>query len=170
MDRGRSLTLEPRFLDKNGNVDADSSTHYITWTSSNPAVCTVNGGVVTAVGSGQARVSASADGKIASCMIDVQTLVEDVELNLDKLYVLREDTVIPIQLEAKITPSDADNLRLNWTADNDLVATVNQRGLVTLVGGYGTATITATAESGAQDSFTVNVVSELPEGYEKPEE
>lgn len=170
MDRGRTLTLEARFLDASGNVDEHSSEHYITWTSSNPSVCTVEDGVVTAVGSGQARVSASADGKIASCVIDVQTLVEDVELNLDKLFVLREDTVIPIQLEATVTPADADDTRLTWTADNDLVATVNQRGRVTLVGGYGTATITATAASGAQDTFTVSVVSELPEGYEAPEE
>ena len=170
LDRGRTLTLEPRFLDAQGNVDEHSSEHYITWTSSNPSVCTVENGVVTAMGSGQARVSASADGKIASSVIDVQTLVEDVELNLDKLYVLREDTVIPIDLEATVTPADADNTRLTWTADNDLVATVNQRGRVTLVGGYGTATITATAESGAQDTFTVSVVSELPEGYEAPEE
>ena len=164
MDRGRSLTLEPRFLDASGNVDESSSEHYITWTSSNPAVCTVENGVVTAVGSGEARISASADGKIASSVIDVQTLVEDVQLNLDKLYVLREDTVLPIQLEATVTPADADDTRLTWTADNDLVATVNQRGRVTLVGGYGTATITATAATGAQDTFTVNVVAELPEG------
>lgn len=170
MDRGRSLTLEPRFLDAQGNDDTASSTHYITWTSSNPSVCTVEDGVVKAVGSGQARVSASADGKITSSVIDVQTLVEDVKLNLDKLYVLREDTVIPVQLEATITPNDADDLRLTWTTDNDLVATVNHRGLVTLTGGYGTATITAAAASGAQDTFTVSVVAELPEGYERPEE
>lgn len=170
VDRGRTLKLEPRFLDESGNVDEHSSEHYITWTSSNPAVCTVEDGVVTAVGSGQCRVSASADGKIASSVITVQTLVEDVQLNLDRLYVLREDTVIPIQLEATVTPADADNTRLIWAADNDLVATVNQRGRVDLVGGYGTATITATAESGAQARFIVNVVAELPEGYERPEE
>ena len=167
IDNGRQLTLEPRFLDAQGNPDAQSSTHYITWTSSNPDVATVEDGVVTAVSSGQARISASAEGRIASCVITVQTLVESVELNLDKLYVLREDTVIPIQLEPTIIPADADNTRLAWSADNDLVATVNQRGLVTLTGGYGTATITAVAESGAQAQFTVNVVAELPEGYEK---
>ena len=169
IDRGRSITLEPRFLDENGNVDEKSSEHYITWTSSNPAVCTVEDGVVTGVGTGQCRISASADGKIASSLIDVQTLVEDVRLNLDKLYVLREDTVIPIQLEAMIVPADADNTRLTWTSDNDLVANVTQRGRVDLVGGYGTATITATAASGAQAQFTVSVVAELPEGYEKAE-
>ena len=38
------------------------------------------------------------------------------------------------------------------------------------IGGYGTATITAAAASGAQDTFTVSVVAELPEGYERPEE
>lgn len=168
IDRGRTLTLEPRFLDANGNVDERSSEHYVTWTSSNPAVATVEDGVVTAVGSGQARISASAEGKIASSLLTVQTLVESVELNLDKMYVLREDTVMPIQLEATVFPADADNTRLTWTADNDLVATVNQRGKVTLVGGYGTATITATAQSGAQAKFTVNVVAELPEGYESP--
>lgn len=170
IDRGRSITLEPRFLDENGNVDAQSSEHYITWTSSNPAVCTVENGVVTGVGTGQCRISASADGKIASSLIDVQTLVEDVRLNLDKLYVLREDTVIPIQLEATIVPADADNTRLTWVSDNDLVANVTQRGRVDLVGGYGTATITAIAASGAQAKFTVNVVAELPEGYEAPSE
>ena len=168
IDRGRSITLEPRFLDANGNVDESSSEHYITWTSSNPGVCTVENGVVTGVNSGECRISASADGKIASCLIDVQTLVEDVQLNLDKLYVLREDTVIPIQLEATITPADADDTRLTWASDNDLVANVTQRGRVDLTGGYGTATITATARSGAQAKFIVNVVAELPEGYEAP--
>ena len=131
-------------------------------------MCTVENGVVTGVNSGECRISASADGKIASCLIDVQTLVEDVQLNLDKLYVLREDTVIPIQLEATITPADADDTRLTWASDNDLVANVTQRGRVDLTGGYGTATITATARSGAQAKFIVNVVAELPEGYESP--
>ena len=83
---------------------------------------------------------------------------------------LREQTVIPIQLEAEIIPADADNRRLTYETDNDLVATVNQRGLVTLVGGYGSATITVRASSGAEDRFTVNVVSELPEGVSYPEE
>ena len=45
---------------------------------------------------------------------------------------------------------------------------MNQRGLVTLVGGYGTATVTARASSGAEASFVVNVVAELPEGMEYP--
>jgi uncharacterized protein YjdB len=164
--RGDALTLEPRFFDAQGNVDANSSSHLVTWTSSNPAIATVEDGVVTALKSGSARISAAADGKIASSVISVQTIVEEVRLDMHQIYVLREQTVMPIQLQAEIIPSDADDTRLTWSADNDLVATVNQRGLIDLVGGYGTATITVRAKSGAEDHFVVNVVSELPEGAE----
>lgn len=170
MERGSTLTLEPRFFDAQGNEDTASREHYITWTSSNPAVATVDeSGYVTAVSSGSARISAAADGKIASCSVLVQTLVYEVRLNLDELYALREQTVIPIQLEAEVIPADADDTRLTWSVDNDLVATVNQRGLVRLVGGYGTATVTALASSGAEARFVVNVVAELPEGAAQPE-
>lgn len=169
IDRGNTLPLEARFFDSQGNIDESASDHFITWTSSNPAVATVEDGVVTAVSSGTARISAAADGRIASCSLNVQTLVDEVKLNLDELYVLREQTVIPIELEAEVIPADADNTRLTWSADNDLVATVNQRGRVNLVGGYGTATITARASSGAEARFVVNVVAELPEGAETGE-
>jgi hypothetical protein len=119
--------------------------------------------MLTALRSGSARISAAADGKIASSVVNVQTIVEEIRLNLHQIYVLREQTVMPIQLEAEIIPADADDKHLTWSADNDLVATVNQRGLVELVGGYGTATITVQSVSGAQDQFVVNVVAQLPE-------
>ncbi len=163
LDRGAHLTLSPRFMNAGGQEDADASGHYVTWTTSDPAVATVDGGVVTAVNSGTARISAAADGKIASCVLTVQTLVEEVTLEPTQLYVLREQTDTPIQLEAKVYPADADNTRLIYTTDNDLVATVNARGRVSLVGGYGTATITARADSGAEAKFTVSVVAELPD-------
>ena len=164
--RDSTLTLEPRFFDAQGNADENSSSHLVTWTSSNPAIATVENGGVTARKTGSVRISAAADGKIASSVITVQTFVEEVRLNMHQIYVLREQTVMPIQLEAEVIPPDADDTRLTWSADNDLVATVNQRGLIDLVGGYGTATITVRAKSGAEDHFVVNVVSELPEGAE----
>ena len=169
VERGNRLTLTPRFLDAQGREDESASKHLVTWTTSNPAVATVEEGVVTAVNSGQARISAAADGKIASCLITVHTSVEEVKLNLSQMYVLREQTVIPIQLEAEVLPADADDTRLEYSVDNDLVATVTQWGRVNLTGGYGTATVTVRASSGAQAKFTVNVVTELPEGVELPE-
>ena len=167
--RGNTLALEPRFFDAQGNIDANSSSHLVNWTSSNPSVASVEDGVVTAIRTGSARISAAADGMIASSVINVQTIVEEIRLNLHQMYVLREQTVMPIQLEAELIPADADDKRLTWSADNDLVATVNQRGLVELVGGYGTATITVKAASGAQAQFVVNVVASLPEGVASQE-
>ena len=163
VDRGGSLALSARFMNADGQEDTDASGHYVTWTTSDPSVATVDNGVVHAVGSGTARINAAADGKIASCALTVQTLVEEVQLEPKQLYVLREQTDTPIQLEAEGFPADADNTRLTYTTDNDLVATVNAWGRVSLVGGYGTATITARAESGAEAKFTVSVVAELPD-------
>ena len=163
LERGNSLLVEPRFYDAQGQLDADSSSHYVIWSSSNPAVATVENGVVKAVRSGEARITATADGKAAVCNLQVQTLVREVRLNMDEIYLLREQTVEPIQLRAEVLPVDADDKLLTYTTDNDLVATVSPEGLVTPVGGYGTATITARATSGAEAKFTVNVVAELPE-------
>ena len=89
---------------------------------------------------------------------------EDQPLYLDMMNPER----LPIHLEAEVIPADADNTRLVWSADNDLVATVNQRGIVSLTGGYGTATVTARNESGAEARFVVNVVAQLPEGAGHP--
>ncbi len=43
----------------------------VTWESSNTAVATVDGGVVTGVAEGTAIIAASADGKTASCIVTV---------------------------------------------------------------------------------------------------
>jgi uncharacterized protein YjdB len=76
-------------------------------------------------------------------------------------------TAQPIQLTATITPSDPDDPAMTWTTSNDMVAGVDENGLVTLTGGYGTAVITARAASGAEAKYTVNVVLELPDESEE---
>ena len=169
IERGSKLTLAPRFLNEQGQVEEQSAGHYITWASSNPDIATVEDGVVSALRSGQTRITASADGKVAICNLKVQVLVHEIRLNHSEVYLLREETVNPIQLEAELIPSDPDNPHITFMSNNDLVATVNQKGLVTPVGCYGTAKITVRAESGAEASFIVNVVPTLPEGYVREE-
>lgn len=168
LERGNTLALEPRFLNAQGQVDEQSSAHYVTWSSSSPDIASVEDGVVTALRSGTATITAAADGKTASCSLRVQVLIHEVTLNLDEVYLLREQTVDPIQLEAAFSPADPDDPTITYATNNDLVATVDQNGLVTPVGGYGTAIITARAASGAEARFVVNVVTELPEGYAPP--
>lgn len=162
LERGDVQTLEAWFIGTDGQRD-DSVNHHIEWTSSNPSVATVTDGVVTARASGRTVITATADGISATCAVRVQTMVRSVSLNMDELYLLREQTGEPFQLKAALEPADADDLRLTYVCDNEQVANVSRDGLVTLTGGYGTAVITVSAASGAEDTFTVHVVSELPQ-------
>ena len=163
IERGNTLRLTPRFTDADGREDESASAHYISWTSSDPEVAVVNGGEVVGLKSGTARVTASADGTTSSCLLRVEVLVHEVALDRDEVYLLREDARTPIQLTATVSPADADDQSLTWSTSNDLVATVSRDGLVTMTGGYGTAVITARASSSAVATFTVNLVTQLPE-------
>ena len=169
IERGATLALEPRFLNAQGQVDEQSSAHYVTWASSDPEIATVENGVVTALRSGETRITAAADGKTAACNLRVQVLIHEITLNMSEVYLLREQTVDPIQLEASFEPRDPDDATITWSTNNDLVATVDENGLVQPVGGYGTAIITARAVSGAEARFAVNVVTQLPEETAEPE-
>lgn len=162
VERGDTLCLEPRFMDGAGQVTDQYNGHYIVWHSSDPAVATVEDGEITALKSGTARITAEADGMSASCNVQVQVLVHEVCLDQEEVYLLREQTGTPIQLNAQITPADPDDPTLTYLSDNPLVAVVSETGLVSMTGGYGTAVITATAKSGAQDRFILNVVTSLP--------
>ena len=168
VERGDDLTLTPRFLDEAGNVDSAASEHYISWQSSNPAVATVENGKVKALRSGSTTISATADGMTATCELRVQVLVHEITLDQKEVYLLRQDTVRPIQLHAAIQPQDPDDPTITWSTNNDMVAYVDQTGLVTMTGGYGTAVITARAASGAEARFVVNVVDELPDPNAEP--
>jgi len=162
IERGDTHMLEAWLLDEHGEP-AVGLDHHIDWTSSDPEVAVVYDGQIMGLSSGRTHISASADGNTAVCTVEVQTSVRSVSLNMDEIYLLKEQTTEPFQLKATIEPFDADDRNLTYTTDNALVAQVSPKGLVTLTGGYGSATITATASSGAAASFTVHVVTELPE-------
>lgn len=163
IERGQTFTLEPRFFDANGLVSDEYSQHYIAWTSSNPSVASVENGVVRALSSGMTRITAEADGMKASCLINVEVLVHEVQLSLDEVYLLKEQCSEPIPLTASISPVDPDDPTITYTSNNPQVASMTEEGYVVMTGAYGTAVITARAASGAEDQFIVNVVTQLPE-------
>ncbi|MBR0366842.1 MAG: Ig-like domain-containing protein [Clostridia bacterium] len=170
LERGDTLELEARFLDAEGNPDPEAGSHYIEWQSSDPAVATVENGHVRAVKSGETVLSASADGMRAECALKVQVLVHEITLNQTEMYLLREDADKPIPLTATLRPADPDDPTVTWSTSNDLVANVDENGLVTMTGGYGTAVITARAASGAEARFTVSLVTQLPDPDAEPDE
>ena len=113
------------------------------WLTSNEKVATVDdNGKVTAVGSGEAKITATAGGKYASCTVKVTVLVTGITLDKTELDMTIDDE--PVTLTAKVTPEGATDKTVTWSSSNEKVATVDANGKVTPVGN-GTATITATA-------------------------
>ena len=115
----------------------------VTWSSSNEKVATVDAnGKVTAVGNGEAKITAKASDYTATCTVNVNTLVNGI--TLDKTELTMEVADAPVKLTAKVTPDGANDKTVTWSSDNTDVATVDANGKVTAVGN-GEAKITAKA-------------------------
>src|SRR6266516_1475390 len=150
----QQLTATP--LDANGNP---LSGRTITWTTSAPGVATVDAnGLVSAVATGSATITATSEGKSGTAAITVSsTPVASVAVSPASATLIVGATQ---QLTA--TPLDANGNPLSgrtisWTTSALGVATVDANGLVTGVA-TGSATITATSEGKSGTSaITVQV-------------
>ena len=159
----------------------DATNKTVTWKSDKPEIVEVDSnGNVTAKAAGTATITATADGKSASCIVTVngQTTVPvaSVELNQTTLELIagKEAT-----LTATVKPDDATNKTVTWSSNNETVATVDNNGKVTAKAA-GEAIITAkvgdkqatcnvkvTAADVAVESVTLNQSSlELVAGKE----
>lgn len=113
----------------------------IAWSSSDPTVATVEGGIVTAVGVGTAQITAEAAGARATSTVTV-TAKEVTSVTLDETSLgmkIGEEK----QLTATVEPADATDPTVTWSSSDEAVVTVDN-GLVKAIGA-GTATITAKA-------------------------
>ena len=133
----------------------DATDKKVTWSSSNTSVATVDqNGKVTAVGGGSATITAKAGDKQATCTVTVTVPVSSVTLNKTSLALIKGQSET---LTATVKPDDATDKKVTWSSSNTSVATVDQNGKVTAVGG-GSATITAKAgDKQATCSVTVTV-------------
>lgn len=117
------------------------------WSSANPSVATVAGGVVTAVGNGTASISATSGTALGSVQVTVQQTVTQVSVTFasDTIRALN-DTV-----RATATPRDARGnavagRTVTWSSLNPAVATVNGAGVVTALA-EGAAAIRASSDA-----------------------
>ncbi len=131
----------------------------VTWSSSDAAVATVENGLVTAVGNGEATITVTTidGGFVDSCTVTVTTPVSGVELNKSHLDLLVGET---FQLEATVLPATASNKAVNWTTSNAAVASV-ENGLVTAIGNGETTITVTTVDGGFVDSCTVTVTTPI---------
>lgn len=143
-------------------VPVNASNQTVNWSTSNSAVATVVGGVVTAVGGGSATITATtADGGfLATCAVTVTVPVSGVAVapTTASLYTVTAPTTT---LTATVSPGTATNQTVSWASSNTSVATVNSATGVVASVNPGTATITATtADGGFTSSSTVTVIGQ----------
>ena len=147
---GDTLTLNATVLPE------DATNKTVIWESSDEDVLKVDeNGVVTAVGKGTAKITATTEdtGKTAECEITVHKHVESVEMSSHSYtaYVGREFT-----LTAAVYPSDAHITDITWKSSDSTVATVENGRVVPLR--KGTAIISVqTVDGGYVDYCFVNV-------------
>ena len=137
------------------------------WSSDNESVATVDAsGRVTAVGVGQARITATPEvfeeASAAECLVTVNkndVQIEGVALNETAVEVKPGDK---LQLSASVLPEGSPQ-GVTWSSSNGEVASVDEAGLVTAIA-EGTAVVTATssADSSKSASCTVTVTASAP--------
>lgn len=153
-------------------LPAKATDKTVTWTSSNPAVATVDSyGKVTGIAVGdKVTITATTDdgGFTAASYITVNstgssgsgsgsgttTSVTGVTVSPTSKTIKRDST---FQLSATVTPSGASNKNTNWYSSNTAIATVDDNGKVTAVAnGYVTITV-YTEDSGYSATCSIIV-------------
>ena len=114
----------------------------VVWRSSNTNVAIVNEGVVTAVGDGEAVITAELGKYSKECVVkvtDLDKIVENYELDKSSETILigEEETITPLYIPESLT----DSLNIIWSTSNEEIAVVSDTGVVKAVG-TGKATIT----------------------------
>lgn len=167
MEKGETQQLEIEYgtddKAKQEKIAEAASKLTIEWTSSDEEVVTVDAsGLITAVGAGEADVTASAKDVNISSTTHVKVVITPTGVEAPETLELVTNGENSKNLDAKMTPEDATEVKLAYESSDDSVATVDENGLVTAVAD-GECTITtyvvadapATAETATQETAAV---------------
>ena len=153
---GRTVQLNARVLDQNSSPIVNA---VVSWTSSNPAVATVNTrGLVKAEKNGTAEVSARSGNATATVTITVSQRASRVDIEPsrpEKLSIGQTLQITATVLDSNLQP--IIEAPVTWSSGDETVATVSPQGLLTAVG-IGTAEIRA--QSGSAGVITRVTVEE----------
>lgn len=129
----------------------------ITWTSSNPAIATVDGGKVTGVAEGVVTITATnASGTAtANCTVTVnkKVVVPEITVSLEQATA---EVEVGKTITLTATVSGSDNKAVAYKSSDDTMATVDANGVVTGVK-EGQVTITVTSQADAQKTASCTV-------------
>ena len=138
-------------------LPAGASNKEVIWKSSDPAVATVEEGVVTAVGKGTAIITATTmEGRYTTtCGVTVIQHVTAVELNKSSLSLKVGGFE---RLSVNVFPEDADNKNVKWSSSDDKVVLVDDNGnVVGLKAGSADVKVESNDNSEAYDVCKVTV-------------
>jgi len=158
---GATEQLEVTLLDAGGAPIEDAE---ITWSSSDEAVATVSeDGVVTAVGSGTATVTAESGDHSATVEVQVQpaTSIQMDPADLSLTSIGATGTVTATLRDAE--GAEIPGIPLTWSSSDEDVVTVDADGTVEAIG-VGTATISAGI--GSIEGTTTVTVSQQADAIE----
>lgn len=137
----------------------------VNWSSDNESVATVDEfGEVSAIAEGTVTITGVTQGTdevgntfMASATITVQDdfvlLMDSIVFQEDLITVSLGETRV---LNPQIFPAETDNPSLQWSSEDETVATVNENGELNALA-IGTTTITATSQDGSNISETVEI-------------
>ena len=136
-------------------LPANASNKTITWTSSTPAIATINNGVIKAIAPGKAVITVTtADGALTdTCEVTVTAPVASVKISSKTLALKVNESST---LKATILPANTSNNTITWASSVPAIATIDN-GVVKAIA-PGKTVITATTADGAlTDTCTVTV-------------
>lgn len=132
---------------------ADATDKTVTWTVAPEGVVSVKDGVVTALKSGTATITAKAGDKTATCKVTVTNPATAIAIDETASVLVGAEKALTVTTD----PADADELTYTWTSSKPEVATVTN-GVVTGVAA-GEAVITVKAGA-LEASCTVTVTAD----------
>ena len=159
VSKGKTLTLK-------ATLNPSNTTDKVTWKSSNTKVATVSAsGVVKGVKHGTCTITATINGKKATCKITVPK-VKTTKVSLSKTSA-NINTGKSVTLSCTINPSNSDE-GCKWTVSNSSIATIKTNGKKCTVTGKKAGTVTVTVTSGGKKAtckVKVTKVTEQPDIY-----
>ena len=124
----------------------------IEWTSSDESVATVDEtGTVTAVAAGEANVTASVKDADIAASTHIKVVVTPTGVAAPESIDLVTNGENTKNLDAKLVPADATDVKLAYESSDESVATVDETGKVTAVAN-GECTITTYVVADAKDA------------------
>lgn len=124
----------------------------VTWTSSDESVATVDEtGTVTAVAAGEANVTASVKDADIAASTHIKVVVTPTGVVAPESIDLVTNGENTKDLDAKLVPADATDVKLAYESSDESVATVDETGKVTAVAN-GECTITTYVTAKTEDA------------------